>query len=184
MEELQQMVYISRATFAPYRPGSGIEPEVGRILIKSRRNNPRRGLVGGLYYADGFFFQCLEGTPEAIDELYAALLKDPRHRDLKVINRRSIESRSYSEWAMKYVPSSGAVRDLLKKHRLKSFDPYRFEPAMIGDMLSLLQRGAEGAADLTAAADVQAGRRRSLWLLGLAVGIAVAAVVTYLILRG
>ena len=49
MSDLQRMVYASRATFASSRQGSGIELEVARILMQSRRNNPRRGLAGALY---------------------------------------------------------------------------------------------------------------------------------------
>ena len=43
MSDLQRMVYASRATFAPSLQGSGIELDVARILMQSRRNNPRRG---------------------------------------------------------------------------------------------------------------------------------------------
>lgn len=145
MTELQQFVYISRANFAASREGLGVEPEVARILIQSRLNNPRRGLVGALYYGDGCFFQCLEGPAQAIDALYADLLRDPRHRDLKVLQRRSIRGLSFSEWAMKYVPGAADVRALMKQRRQARFDPYRFDPATVDAMVDLLRRGAEGA---------------------------------------
>lgn len=175
MSELQQLVYISRAAFASSRQGLGVEPEVGRILVQSRLNNPRRGLVGALYYGDGCFFQCLEGPSASIDVLYAQLLADPRHRDLKVLYRRSIGKPSFSEWAMKYVPGAREVRALLKKHGMRRFDPYRFGPEAIGDMVALLHQGIN-----TEAAVVDRpvpARRPYLWwaaaaIVAIALGVA------------
>ena len=46
--------------------GAGVEPHVARILLVSRRNNGKVGLVGGLYYGDNRFFQYLEGEEEAV----------------------------------------------------------------------------------------------------------------------
>lgn len=144
MTDLQQFVYISRANFAAHRQGRGVPPEVGRILIQSRLNNPRRGLVGALYYGNGCFFQCLEGGAQAIDALYADLLKDPRHRDLKVLHRQDIRQPSFSEWEMKYVPDAAQVRDLMRRRGRVDFDPYRFDPATVGAMVELLRKGADG----------------------------------------
>ena len=127
MPELQQLVYISRAAFASSREELGVAPEVGRILVQSRLNNPRRGLVGALYYGDGCFFQCLEGEPAAIDKLYDSLLADPRHRDLKVLYRRSIAHATFSDWAMKHVPGASEVRALLRKHRPPAFRSLRVQ---------------------------------------------------------
>lgn len=147
MSELQRLVYVSRATFAPSRQGSGIDLEVARILMQSRRNNPRRGLVGALYYGDGCFFQCLEGEPVAIDELCARIARDPRHKDMQVLGRESIQARSFSVWAMKYVPNASAVQALMARHGRKQFDPYTFDTALAGAMVELLRQDAD--ADLS-----------------------------------
>lgn len=183
MAELQQLVYISRAAFAPSREGLGVEPEVGRILVQSRLNNPRRGLVGALYYGDGCFFQCLEGSSEAIDALYATLLSDPRHRDLKVVYRRSIGATSFSEWAMKYVPGAHEVRSLLKRHGMSRFDPYRFEQAAIRDMVTLLHRGVEGKPSGAPPADSSGGWTRNRILATAGIAVAAVAVIAYLLVH-
>ena len=66
---LIRLAYASRASFRPSGNASGVEPEVGRILMTSLRNNPREGIVGGLYYGDGYFFQYLEGEGDAVRRL-------------------------------------------------------------------------------------------------------------------
>ena len=48
MQTLIQIIYISRSTFTPSGLTMGIEPNVARILAKSRLNNRRNGLVGVL----------------------------------------------------------------------------------------------------------------------------------------
>jgi hypothetical protein len=144
MPDIQQLVYASRATFQSTDNGGGVEPEVGRILMQSRRNNPRRGLVGALYYGDGCFFQCLEGPHAAIDTLYEQLMKDPRHRDLTVLRRQFIGATSFAGWSMKYVPAATDVQTLLALHGKDRFDPYRFDDALLDAMVTLLHRRSDG----------------------------------------
>jgi hypothetical protein len=102
--------------------------------------------VGALYFADGCFFQCLEGPADAVDALYARLHQDPRHRDLAVLGRSAVERASFAGWSMKFVPNAAAVRAVLDRHGLATFDPYRFAPAALDDMVALLVEGSEGGA--------------------------------------
>lgn len=136
----QRIVYISKASFSVADRASTVEPEIGRILMQSRRNNPARGLVGALYYGDGHFFQVLEGEPAAIDALLDALRKDPRHHDLTVLLRQPIEHTSFTGWSMKYVAAAGEVRRQLAAFGYRQFDPYRFDDAQIAAMVGLLQQ--------------------------------------------
>ena len=145
MGKLVQIIYISRTTSAPGRPESGVDPVVARILAKSRANNRKNGLVGVLYFGDGCFFQCLEGEPAEIDALYAKLEQDPRHKDLKIISRKSISAPSFQDWSMKYVPVELAMTKLLQSKGMTTFDPYRFDDAMTHDMIELLIRAIEPA---------------------------------------
>lgn len=138
MDNLIQLIYISRSTFVPAEPTNGIEPNVARILLKSRTNNKKNGLVGVLYFGDGCFFQCLEGTAEAVDTLYEKLLNDTRHKDLKVLSRKSIDSLSFSNWSMKHVPLEDEMTKMLKTQGLKIFDPYHFNAETTKKALGLL----------------------------------------------
>lgn len=141
MEKLIQIIYISRSTFVPLKASEGIEPNVGRILAKSRSNNRKNGLVGVLYFGDECFFQCLEGNEETVDALYATLLQDPRHTDLKLISRKDIAQRSFTEWAMKYVPLEKPMTALLQRHGYQRFDPYVFSDEMTEAVLAVLHAG-------------------------------------------
>lgn len=138
MASLIRIVYISRSTFTPAVGTNDIEPNVARILAKSRVNNRKNGLVGVLYFGDGNFFQCLEGESSAVDTLYAKLQKDPRHKDLKMLSRKSIKRLSFVDWAMKFVPLEAQMNQLLKQHGHSSFDPYQFDAEMVRQVMLLL----------------------------------------------
>ena len=146
MKQLVQIVYISRSTTAPGGSGKGVDPAVARILAKSRANNRKNGLVGVLFFGDGCFFQCLEGEEEAVDTLYAKLLQDDRHKDLKIIARNRIEERSFESWTMKYVPVEQAMSRLLQSRQMSTFDPYRFDQGTMQEVLKLLL-SANGASE-------------------------------------
>lgn len=135
---LVQMIYISRSTFPTLGNSSTVEPSVARILAKSRSNNRKNNLVGVLYFGDGSFFQCLEGKEQDVDALYATLLKDDRHTDLKVISRKMIKQPSFSEWSMKYIALDSEIKNLMAKNGYEKFDPYQFDNDMTSQVLELL----------------------------------------------
>jgi hypothetical protein len=189
MSDIQQLVYASRASFKPAANGGGVEPEVARILAQSRHNNPRRQLVGALYYGDGCFFQCLEGPQDAIDALYEQLMVDSRHSDLKVLLRKSIGATSFAGWSMKYVPAATDVQNLLATRGLSKFDPYAFDNALLDAMVGLLHRraGEASAAPVSAspgpvapaAAARKAGAAAKLGWAALGVAVLVLLVVLF-----
>ena len=146
MSDLIRIVYISRATFETAPAANGVEPNVARILSTSRTNNRRNGLVGMLYYGDGCFFQCVEGDRLKVQSLYKTLLKDPRHRELKMVASESIKRLSFPDWSMKYVPIDGHMKRLLEEHGFATFDPYRFDHHLVERVMQLMQ----GVADPTA----------------------------------
>ncbi|WP_022962806.1 BLUF domain-containing protein [Halopseudomonas pelagia] len=139
MTDLIRIVYISRATFATANPDDGVEPTVSRILSTSRTNNRKNGLVGMLYYGDGCFFQCLEGETSKVQALYKTLLKDPRHKDLKILASEPIKRLSFPDWSMKYVPVDEHMCKLLEEHGFEHFDPYRFDHHLVERVMQLLQ---------------------------------------------
>lgn len=147
MPQLIRIIYISRSTFTPTKSNAVIEPNVARILAKSRINNRRNGLVGVLYFGDGCFFQCLEGEQSAIDTLYARLQSDERHKDMKLLSRENISALSYAGWVMKFVPLEKEMTLLLNERGLKRFDPYRFDPVMVEKVMNLLRTSTNPTTD-------------------------------------
>ncbi len=138
MKKLIQIIYISRSTFESQEMINKIEPNVARILAKSRVNNRINGLVGVLYFGDGVFFQCLEGDEEAVNTLLTKLEADSRHKDLKVISKKYIDKLSFSEWAMKFAPLDEEIKQFLKQNNFQTFDPYLFSGEIINKFLNLL----------------------------------------------
>jgi hypothetical protein len=138
MKKLLQIIYISRSTFESPEVINKIEPNVARILSKSRVNNRKNGLVGVLYFGDGVFFQCLEGEEEAVNTLLTKLDADPRHRDLKLISKKYVDEFSFGEWSMKFAPLDQQIAGFLKENGFKTFDPYLFSGEIINKFLNLL----------------------------------------------
>ncbi|KFL37926.1 BLUF domain-containing protein [Arenimonas donghaensis] len=177
MSRYIRLVYASRATFPPIREGAGIHPEVARILVQSRRNNVQQRLVGGLHFADGSFFQCLEGREDDVDALYTRLAGDPRHCDLRLLDRRIIDEPAFGDWAMKHVPNAPEVQQLLARHGRSGFEPHSFPPPLVDAMVNLLLQRPDlpppGAHDV---AELQASARRML-VARIAVATGLAATV-------
>ena len=121
--------------------------EISDILATARQFNAAQHINGVLYYAEGHFFQCLEGQKSDIDALYAKLEKDPRHTDLKVLSIEPIQQVGFVSWEMKYAQIDQEVRAFLKNHQLGKFDPYRFSPEMTAELVAVLQKADEGLSD-------------------------------------
>lgn len=144
MKNLVQIIYISRSTFLNVSDSisdnsTSIEPNVANILNESRLNNLKAGLVGVLFFGDGCFFECLEGEESEMDKLYQTLMHDTRHKDLKVISKKSIGQLSFKKWLMKYVPFDAEIKQLLSDNGYRSFDPYAFDQTMITKLVDLLK---------------------------------------------
>jgi hypothetical protein len=184
MADLEQVVYASRATFPSGEAYGGIEPQVARILVQSRLNNPKRGLVGALYFGDGHFFQVLEGIGAELDALLAKILRDSRHERFEILIRRRVPDRGFHQWSMKYVALESDIQALLRRHGLSRFDPARFPPALVEELVTLLQQGkaAPEAAALDPAGTVErpSGVDRRSALIGAAAGLALGVLATVL----
>lgn len=111
-----QLTYTSTATLT-------ITPEtVLDMLNAARRNNAPMGVTGLLYYAQGQFAQCLEGPKDAVEAIFERVSKDPRHTDLVVLRRPTLE-RAFSDWSMAFVDTSTAeVARILMSHHTNSYE--------------------------------------------------------------
>ncbi|WP_034280624.1 BLUF domain-containing protein [Alkanindiges illinoisensis] len=147
-DQLIRMTYVSKATFTPLSDkNEGYDRNVINILTTSRRQNRKNKLVGALYFGNGYFFQCLEGTKQHIDALYAKLEKDERHTELKVLSLEPIEKVTFSSWEMKYAAIDQEVPSFLKSYGLDKFNPYHFTPEMTAELINILQKASEGLAE-------------------------------------
>ncbi|WP_049631634.1 BLUF domain-containing protein [Cellvibrio sp. pealriver] len=151
MSDLVRLVYASEATFNSSHAEQGIEPEVGRILAQSRRNNARAQVGGVLYYGNGYFFQCLEGSRDAVIETYQRICTDPRHKNATVLLKGFAKRRLFEEWSMKYLPTEKNLRDFLAQHGLTEFSPFDYDREMVGRLLIFFQQSKAAAEPGTSA---------------------------------
>jgi hypothetical protein len=74
--------------------------ELTVLLEAARENNTKLGLTGMLLYAEGSFFQVLEGQANVVDALYAKIERDKRHGQMTRIIREPIHKRNFDAWTM------------------------------------------------------------------------------------
>ncbi|MGE0746800.1 MAG: BLUF domain-containing protein [Rhodospirillales bacterium] len=89
-----QLLYVSSATVRIS------DAMVEEILAVSRRNNAGASVTGMLLTCGDNFFQVLEGGEAAVDETFARIGRDRRHRRVDVLLRLPAEQRMFAEWSM------------------------------------------------------------------------------------
>lgn len=124
MPNLFRLVYASEANVKNLK--AGVNPEIGRILSVSKRNNTKRDIGGVLYYGDGYFFQVLEGDKEKVQGLYTKICGDLRHKNACILDTSLIENRLFADWSMQFIPNQSAIRKLLKERGFSRFTPLEF----------------------------------------------------------
>jgi hypothetical protein len=82
------------------------------LLRDARLKNDALGVSGLLVAKHGRFMQVLEGPAWSVEDRFAAIQRDPRHRDVKSLSREEIEARRFDGWSMAFAsPSDIDVRD-------------------------------------------------------------------------
>ncbi|MEM7292409.1 MAG: BLUF domain-containing protein [Pseudomonadota bacterium] len=83
------------------------------LLEQARDRNKRQGVTGVLLYAEGIFFQVLEGEERDVDDVYAAILRDGRNRNNILSRKRPINVREFGTWLMGFKRLSNAALESL-----------------------------------------------------------------------
>ncbi len=172
---LIRLAYASEATFQEKPVEQGVEPNVARILMTSRKNNAKSQTVGGLYYGDGFFFQYLEGEEDAVNSLYDRISRDDRHRNIKTLIHESLPARTFTNWSMKYVPLSSDVQNFLDKHGMDSFQPLNFNRSLCEEMIRLIRDSSEQGRVVNHDQLAASRKKGASGLNGIGTGLVVAA---------
>ena len=131
---IYQMCYASCATSAQ----DTLLDDLRNILNESRDFNVKHDLTGVLYFADGYFFQCLEGDLSTLDLLINKLKNDPRHKNFQLFNYQAIEQRNFVNWSMKYVQRNSAIQCYLREIGLETFKPKHLNSSQVGEIIHLL----------------------------------------------
>jgi hypothetical protein len=93
---LVRLVYASRAA------GDVDDAMIAAILEKSQKYNLEHGITGVLcsYSQGNLFLQVLEGSRAEVNQLYGAIVRDPRHRDVTLLDYSEITERRFASWRM------------------------------------------------------------------------------------
>jgi len=89
-----------RLLYASHATGEVNCASVQEIMQQSHAHNPHNGITGILCHSDKLFMQVLEGGRDAINALYAKILRDPRHTDVVLLHYEEICERRYAGWTM------------------------------------------------------------------------------------
>lgn len=134
--ELYQLIYVSRITSAGLSGASTLND----IAKSSIKNNQANDITGILCYGNGYFFQYIEGSEQALTNLKNQLLMDDRHKDLKTLDFSAISERKFQDWSLRSIILE---RWLLKDPKMKSllpFKPFDWEEAQVTQFVEALQR--------------------------------------------
>ena len=107
---LVRLLYASRAA-APLTA-----PVVESILAQSRAHNPKLGITGILFYSHDLFLQVLEGSRDAVCELYNTIVRDERHDHVRILSYEEIAERRFGNWTMGHVDVTTVNPSLLLKY--------------------------------------------------------------------
>ncbi|MFL9828345.1 phosphate-starvation-inducible PsiE family protein [Rhodoplanes sp. SY1] len=126
-----QTSYISTATSAMSTK------DLLALLQQCRDSNADKGVTGMLLYGNGTFLQVLEGDEGVVDALIAKIRKDPRHANLKMLYRKAIERRQYSDWSMGFKRVSD--KELKNVEELRDFNEQDFSPDYLSQHAAVVQ---------------------------------------------
>ena len=111
---LVRLLYASRAA----KPLAA--KAVASILAECQKNNPERGITGVLCFSDEIFLQVLEGGRDAVCETFNAIVRDPRHEQVRLLQFEEISERRFGGWTMGQVNIGKVNSSLLMKYAEKA----------------------------------------------------------------
>ena len=134
---LVRLLYASRAA------GPIDAALVASILDKAHEYNAAHGVTGILCTSSegSLFLQVLEGGRAAVNELYGRILRDPRHRDVTLLDYEEIGERRFATWRMGAVNLNKVnLGTILRFSESPTFDPFAMSGkaalALLGELLA------------------------------------------------
>lgn len=93
---LVRLLYASRAS------GEIDDALIASIVERSQKYNVEHGITGILCTdtQTKVFLQVLEGSRTAVNTLYGSIVRDPRHRDITLLDYAEITERRFASWRM------------------------------------------------------------------------------------
>jgi len=112
-------LYVSRSVH-PETP-----EETESILNSSREHNIANGITGVLCFGGGIYLQAIEGGRNQVNDLYSHIVKDPRHKDVVILDYQEITERRFGGWTMGHVRLDKLNPSIVLKYsETPDLDPY------------------------------------------------------------
>jgi hypothetical protein len=116
---LVRLLYVSRSM----NPETAEETE--SILNASREHNIANGITGILCFGGGIYLQAIEGGRNQVNALYSHIVKDPRHKDVVILDYQEIMERRFGGWTMGHVRLDKLNPSIVLKYsETPDLDPY------------------------------------------------------------
>lgn len=137
---LQRLIYFSERDRACIN--------VRDLAAAAAERNRRRGITGLLVADDRCFVQVLEGHRNAVSSLFLEICKDPRHRNIVLVEVCEIEELSHPDWGMTRLDDSGKIAATWRRiHTDRVFDPWSLSAEEIKDFMALVAYDMQAARD-------------------------------------
>ncbi|MFX4228526.1 MAG: BLUF domain-containing protein [Porticoccaceae bacterium] len=92
--QIRQVIYRSKKA-------SGFpESEIQSMFQNFKTPNTTYEITGILFYIDGNFIQCLEGSEANIEQLLSNIIHDPRNTALTILSDSMVKGRRFPTWWM------------------------------------------------------------------------------------
>lgn len=95
MAALHRLIYHSAATPEAAQDFKGL---IDDIIRSASRHNAVLDVTGVLFACRGRFLQALEGSRDAVRQIYGAISCDPRHASLCIVEDRPVTVRQFGDW--------------------------------------------------------------------------------------
>jgi hypothetical protein len=152
---MSRLVYFSEIKIEPTERDRQIQ-ELQKVAVSQNR---RRHVTGALVYDDRWFAQALEGEIQFVEEIFARILRDTRHTNIRIVSNAIVPARLFAKWSM------GLAARTLKNEplfRLHWFNTTRTpdtisEKNLLKLMVELDQKGYMGSVQSVASRSTQLG---------------------------
>ncbi len=115
--ELRRLIYTSQAT-EPFNKRKLLD-----LLHESRAYNSIDNITGVLMHKEGFFLQVIEGESEAVQNLFNRIIKDKRHKEIRISQDLKVTTRLFPQWSMGCADFNEPELSLLPGIRTDLSDP-------------------------------------------------------------
>jgi len=101
--------------------------DLRKLVQQSAENNRAAGITGLLILSGDHFLQALEGPADAVNDLFARIVRDQRHYDIRLISYEQIGPTYFDDWDMHLVD----LFDLSKHPRQYLAEKYRIKDGTV-----------------------------------------------------